>query len=82
MTLNLNVPAELRLAQKIARLIGETMTWVVSEDLRERLARIERTGAQASVEELLVIAERAAAQVKRPYLDHAELLYDESGLPK
>ncbi len=82
MPLNLNVPAELRLAQKIARLIGETMTWIVTGDLGERLVRIERTGAQASLEELLVIAEQAAAQVKRPYLDHAELLYDESGLPK
>ena len=46
MPLNLNVPAELRLAQKIARLIGETMTWIVTGDLGERLVRIERTGAR------------------------------------
>jgi antitoxin VapB len=31
---------------------------------------------------LPAIAARAAARVKRPYVDHAELLYDEHGLPK
>ena len=30
----------------------------------------------------MAIADRAAAHVKGPYLDHAELLYDEHGLPK
>lgn len=58
------------------------MTHVVTEALRERYARIERRKRKASVEELLAIADRAAAHVKRPYVDHAELLYDESGLPK
>ena len=37
---------------------------------------------KASVEELLAIAERAASHVKRPYVEHAQLLYDENGLPK
>ena len=37
---------------------------------------------KASVEELLAIAKRASAQVKRPYLGHAAFLYDERGLPK
>ena len=34
------------------------------------------------MEELLAIAQRASAHVKRPYLDHAEFLYDKRGLPK
>jgi antitoxin VapB len=50
--------------------------------LRERLSRLERHSALASVEELLAIAERAASHVKHPHADHAELLYDEHGLPK
>ena len=58
------------------------MTRVVTEALRERLDKIERRSARGSVEELLAIADRAAAHLKRPYLDHAELLYDERGLPK
>ena len=82
MSLNIKDPEAHRLAQAIARATGETMTRVVTEALRERLARIERKRARASVEELLAIADLAAAYVKRPYVDHAELLYDERGLPK
>jgi antitoxin VapB len=82
MSLNIKDPEAHRLAQHIARATGETMTRVVIEALRERLARLERRSARASVEELLAIAERAASHVKRPYLDHAELLYDKHGLPR
>jgi antitoxin VapB len=81
-SLNIKDPEAHRLARQIARATGETMTRVVTEALRERLARLEQRSARASVEELLAIAERAASQVKRPYLDHAELLYDEHGLPR
>jgi antitoxin VapB len=49
---------------------------------REQLSKIERRRRKASVEELLAIADRASLHVKRPYVDHAELLYDEHGLPK
>jgi antitoxin VapB len=79
MSLNIKDPEAHRLAQEIARATGETMTRVVTEALRERL---ERQSAQASVEELLAIAERSAEHIKRPYLDHAEFLYDERGLPR
>jgi antitoxin VapB len=82
MSLNIKDPEAHRLAQLIARATGETMTRVVTEALRERLDKIERRTARASVEELQAIADRAAAHVKRPYLDHGELLYDERGLPK
>ncbi len=58
------------------------MTHVVKEALRERYDLIKRRTGKASVEELLAIADRAAPHVKRPYLDHSELLYDETGLPK
>ena len=82
MSLNIKDPEAHRLAQQIARATGETMTRVVTEALRERLIRLERRSARASVEELLAIAKRAASHVKRPYVDHAELLYDEHGLPR
>jgi antitoxin VapB len=82
MSLNIKDPEAHRLAQQIARATGETMTRVVTEALRERLIRLERRSARASVEELLAIAGRAASHVKRPYVDHAELLYDEHGLPR
>jgi antitoxin VapB len=81
-SLNVKDPEAHRLAHAIAQATGQSMTRVVTEALRERYARIERHRGKASVAELLAIADRVAAHVKRPYADHAELLYDESGLPK
>ena len=82
MSLNIKDPEAHRLAQAIAQATGETMTRVVTEASCEQLEKIERRHTRASVEELLAIAERAAAHVKGPCLDHAVLLYDEHGLPK
>jgi antitoxin VapB len=81
-SLNVKDPEAHRLAQAISRATGESMTRVVTEALRERYAKIEHQKGKASVQELLAIADRAAAHVKRPYTDHAELLYDENGLAK
>lgn len=82
MSLNVKDPEAHRLARAIALATGESMTRVVTEALRERFARIEQRKGRASVEELLAIADRAAANIKRPYADHADLLYDEDGLPR
>lgn len=82
MSLNVKDAEAHRLAQAISLATGQSMTQVVRDALRERYARLEKHKGKASVEELLAIADRAAAHVKRPYADHAELLYDENGLPK
>jgi antitoxin VapB len=82
MSLNIKDPEAHKLAMAIAQATGQSMTRVVTDALRERLARIERHKGKASVEELLAIADRAAAHVQQPYVDHAELLYDDNGLPK
>jgi antitoxin VapB len=82
MSLNVKDPEAHRLAQAIAQQTGETMTRAVTEALRERYERLQRRRGKASIKELRAIAKRAAVHVKRPYLDHAALLYDESGLPK
>jgi hypothetical protein len=42
----------------------------------------EAAAEKKSAEDLLAIADQAAAHLKRPYTDHANLLYDENGLPK
>jgi antitoxin VapB len=81
-SLNVKDPEAHRLAQAIAQSTGETMTRVVTEALRERYERILKRDTEALAADLRAIAKRAAAHVKRPYLDHAELLYDERGLPK
>ena len=82
MTLNVKDPEAHQLAQAIAKATGETLTRAVTEALRERYERLQSRQGKASVEELRAIARRASQHVKRPYLDHAEFLYDEHGLPK
>ena len=82
MSLNVKNPEAHRLAQAIAKATGEILTRTVTEALRERYERFRVRRGKASVEDLLAIAKRASAQVKGPYLDHAEFLYDQHGLPK
>jgi antitoxin VapB len=81
--LTLDDPEILRLAQAISQETGETLAAAITKALRERYARLQDTPrGKASVDELRAIADRAAAYIKRPYVDHAELLFDEHGLPK
>jgi antitoxin VapB len=81
-SLNVKDPEAHRLAQAIAKATGETITRAVTEALRERYDRLRNRRDKATMEELVTIAKRSSAQVKRPYLDHADLLYDERGLPR
>lgn len=81
-SLNVKDPEAHRLAEAIARETGETITRAVTGALRERFERLQSRRGKASVKDLLAIAQRASAHVKRPYLDHSEFLYDEHGLPK
>lgn len=82
MSLNIKDPEVHQLAQAIALATGETMTHVVKEALRERYERLQKRDPESLAADLRAIAKRASAHVKRPYLDHAELLYDDRGLPK
>jgi antitoxin VapB len=65
-------------------LTGEGKTEAVTKALEERFAavRCERRQGKAPIEELRAIAGRAAAHLKRPYVNRAEMLYDERGLRK
>jgi antitoxin VapB len=82
MRLNVQDPEAYRLAQAISQATGETITRVVIEALRERYDRLQSRRGKATVEELLAIAKRVSVHVQGPYVDHAELLYDEQGLLK
>ena len=82
MGLNVKDPEAHRLAQAIADETGESLTKVVIDSLRERHEKLEKRKSKASLEELLAIARRASRAVNRPYVDHAELLYDKHGFPK
>jgi antitoxin VapB len=82
MSLNVKDPEAHRLAQAVAEATGETITRAVISSLRERLERLNRSDAESLATDLRAIARRASVHIKRPYLDHAEFLYDERGLPK
>ena len=80
--LNVKNPEAYRLAEAIAKETGQSLTRVVIEALRDKRDQIEKRKRRASLDELMAIAKRAARGVKRPYVDHGELLYDKHGLPK
>ncbi|MBV8206924.1 MAG: type II toxin-antitoxin system VapB family antitoxin [Acidobacteria bacterium] len=81
-SLNIKDAETYALAREVSELAGESMTSAVKQALRDRRERLQNRKRRASVTELLAIADRASVHVRRPYADHAELLYDENGLPK
>ena len=86
MSLNIKNPEAHALAQRLARLTGETLTEAVTKALRERMARVEEKPDfdEALYEKLRAIAADARKHMKEPWLsvEHGDLLYDERGLPK
>ena len=81
-SLNINDRDARLLAEAIAAETGETLTHAVTTALRERYERIRKRNSDALAADIRSIAKRASAHIKGAALDHAELLYDEHGLPK
>ena len=73
-----------RLAKKLASLTGESMTAAVTEALRERLERVRHAKDGNLADRLLMIGKKTATHLAEPFrsADHADLLYDERGLPR
>jgi len=84
MSLIFNDPEIHQLAKELADLTGENMTQAVGTAVRDRLARVrgERKKKRMSVKDMLALGKRVRSRIKGPLVDHAELLYDERGLPK
>jgi antitoxin VapB len=84
MALNIKNPETERLIQELARVTGETKTAAVTEAVRERLERAREKTGNSLADRLIKIGKECAANLPVPYrsLDHAELLYDERGLPR
>ena len=73
------------LARKLAAETGESITEAVKQALRERLSQARRRRERTELpRRLLEIGGLCAAHMSKPVdsLDHAELLYDDRGLPK
>ncbi|HXO89833.1 MAG TPA: type II toxin-antitoxin system VapB family antitoxin [Stellaceae bacterium] len=84
MGLNIKNEEAHRLAQELASLTGESMTAAVTAALREQLDRVRRERGVTLADRLLKIGRECAAHLKEPIrsIDHADLLYDERGLPR
>lgn len=81
-SLNIKDPEAHRLAQAIFDSTGETLTEIVTAALRDRYEQIRLQDSDAIAADLRAISRRASAHVQKPYADHSDLLYDDSGLPK
>jgi antitoxin VapB len=86
MSLNIKRPEAHALAERLAKLTGETLTEAVTAALRERLERLERTTdfdeARYHALKALVKDSRSLWRDSLLAVDHGDLLYDERGLPK
>lgn len=84
MSLNIKNEETHKLAQKLAKLTGESMAAAVSRAVRERLDRVRRAGGVSRADRLLEIGKDCASRLKEPFrsADHGDLLYDKKGLPR
>lgn len=85
MAMNIKNEEAHRLARELTALTGETVTAAVTQALRERLERVQRDRqAEQRFAKLMAIAKETGPLWKEPWksMDHADLLYDEQGLPK
>lgn len=85
MSLNIKNEETCRLAGELAQLTGETMTGAITVALQERLEREKRQrSTDARLRRMRAISKRCAGLLREagPPIDHADLLYDEQGLPK
>ncbi len=88
MALHINDPETDRLARRVAKRAGETLTNAIRKSLAERLQRLEAKDGRAEdtkLKALLKIAGRASPALRREKKTGRELieeLYDEDGLPR
>lgn len=83
MSLNIKDPEAHRLAHQLAKETGETTTRAVTQALRECLARVRRQRRpETTTTELIAIGRRCTATLKGRPADHADLLYNDRGVPK
>jgi antitoxin VapB len=84
MGMNIKNDEAQKLAHKLSELTGESLTAAVTEAVRERLERVQSAEGSGLADRLLRIGKVCAAHLKEPFrsADHADILYDERGLPR
>lgn len=84
MAMNIKNEEAQKLAHKLSELTGESLTAAVTEAVRERLDRVQKAQDESLAIRLRRIGKDCAKHLKEPFRsgDHADLLYDERGLPR
>lgn len=84
MAMNIKNDEAQKLAHKLSKLTGESLTAAVTAAVRERLERVQSAQGAGLAEQLLRIGKDCAAHLKEPFksADHGDILYDERGLPR
>ena len=80
MALNIKDPAVQEAVKQLAALTGESETQAVANAVNERLVRLQQDDVAAR---LLAIGHKTARRMSpaAKQFDHAEMLYDDQGLP-
>jgi antitoxin VapB len=80
MALNIKDASVHDAVKQIAKITGESQAQAVATAVNERLARLQSEGLAAR---LLAIGHKTASRMspEGKRIDHADLLYDERGLP-
>ena len=84
MSMNIKNKEAYRLTRQLSELTGESLTTAVTAAVRERLDRVRRERGVDLAERLLLIGRDCAAHLRQPFrtINHADMLYDDRGLPK
>ena len=84
MSMNIKNKEAHQLARQLSKLTGESLTFAVTEAVRERLDRVRSEHGVDLAERLLLIGRDCAAHLKAPFrsIDHDDMLYDDRGLPE
>jgi antitoxin VapB len=84
MSMNIKNKEAYHLTRQLSELTGESLTTAITEAVRERLDRVRRERGVDLAERLLLIGRDCAAHLRRPFrtVNHADMLYDDRGLPK
>ena len=81
MALNIKNAETYQLVRELAEETGESMTEAITTAVRERLERIRQ---DFDVDEILEFVDEIREHLPAEFfeVDHAEVLYDQDGLPK
>jgi len=84
MALNIKNDEAEKLARELSRLTGESLTFAVTQAIRERLERVKNSQGAGLADRLVHIGKDCAAHLKEPFrsADHGTISYADRGLPK